>query len=186
MQALHFFIGFGALVSPLIADPFLSESGCGNHTGNGTEMVHHFRNLLRNSPIVQHNISESHTPAEPGGEDSNVHYAFWIMALINVRRPRLHRCDRQPFSLTNNLNVPLPPPPPTPQLPVPVAVLFLMYREHLIPCCPGGSPRLLDKDELAMENQQGAEGPEAEQSEHSAGGQNQAEVAISSGRLALG
>lgn len=85
-QALHFFIGFGALVSPLIADPFLSESGCGNHTGNSTEMLHHFRSLLRNSPIAQHNISDSHSPGEPGEEDSNVHYAFWIMALINVRQ----------------------------------------------------------------------------------------------------
>lgn len=56
------------------------------------------------------------------------------------------------------------------QLPVPIAVLFLMYREKLIPCCPGDTPRLLDKDELAMENQQGAEGPDVEQSEHGAGG----------------
>ncbi|KAK9514983.1 hypothetical protein VZT92_025661 [Zoarces viviparus] len=135
LQALHFFIGFGALVSPLIADPFLSETGCGNHTGNETEIMLHHRNLLRNSPIAAHNINESSLPHE-GGE-SNVHYAFWIMALIN--------------------------------LPVPLAVLFLMYREQLLPCCPG-TPRLLDKDELAMENQQGAEGSEGEQKEHAAGG----------------
>lgn len=45
-----------------------------------------------------------------------------------------------------------------------------MYREQLIPCCPSGTPRLLDKDELAMESQQGAEGPEVEQKEHEAGG----------------
>lgn len=76
----------------------------------------------------------------------------------------------------NNLNFLAPP-----QLPVPVAVLFLMYREHLIPCCPGGTPRLLDKDELAMESQQGAEGPDAEQTQHSAGGQTKAEVVISYG-----
>uniref|UniRef100_A0A3B5AR19 Major facilitator superfamily domain-containing protein 4A n=1 Tax=Stegastes partitus TaxID=144197 RepID=A0A3B5AR19_9TELE len=126
LQALHFFIGFGALVSPLIADPFLSETGCGNHTGNGTEIIHHFRNMLRNSPIAEHNITHSHLSHEGGEEESSVHYAFWIMALIN--------------------------------LPVPIAVLFLMYREQLIPCCPSGTPRLLDKDELAMENQQGAEG----------------------------
>ncbi|KAM6925340.1 major facilitator superfamily domain-containing protein 4B [Xenentodon cancila] len=137
LQALHFFIGFGALVSPLIADPFLSESGCGNHTENGTEIMHHFRNMLRHSTIVVHNITQSGLPHE-GGEESNVHYAFWIMALIN--------------------------------LPVPLAVLFLMYREQLIPCCPSGTPRLLDKDELAMENQQGAEGPETEQKENEAGG----------------
>lgn len=45
-----------------------------------------------------------------------------------------------------------------------------MYREQLIPCCPSGTPRLLDKDELAMESQQGAEGPEVEQKEHEVGG----------------
>ncbi|KAM3871935.1 major facilitator superfamily domain-containing protein 4B [Diretmus argenteus] len=138
LQALHFFIGFGALVSPLIADPFLSETGCGNHTGNGTEIMHHFRNLLRNSPIAEHNITQSHLPQVAGEEESIVHYAFWIMALIN--------------------------------LPVPIAVLFLMYREQLIPCCQSGPPRLLDKDELAMENQQGAEGSDTEQKEQEAGG----------------
>ncbi|XP_017265097.1 major facilitator superfamily domain-containing protein 4B [Kryptolebias marmoratus] len=141
LQALHFFIGFGALVSPLIADPFLSESGCGNHTGNETEIIHHFRNMLRNSLIAEHNITQSSHPHEAGEaevEGSSVHYAFWIMALIN--------------------------------LPVPLAVLFLMYREQLIPCCTSGPPRLLDKDELAMENQQGAEGPDSEQKEHEVGG----------------
>ena len=60
-----------------------------------------------------------------------------------------------------------------PQLPVPIAVLFLMYREQLLPCCPSGTPRLLDKDELAMETQQGAEGPDAEQKEHEAGGKGE-------------
>lgn len=45
-----------------------------------------------------------------------------------------------------------------------------MYREQLIPCCPSGTPRLLDKDELAMETQQGAEGPDVEQKNHEAGG----------------
>ncbi|XP_047462637.1 major facilitator superfamily domain-containing protein 4B [Mugil cephalus] len=138
LQALHFFIGFGALVSPLIADPFLSESGCGNHTGNETATMHHFRNMLRNSPIAEHNITTDPLPHEGAKEESIVQYAFWIMALIN--------------------------------LPVPIAVLFLMYREQLIPCCPSGTPRLLDKDELAMENQQGAEGPDVEQKEHEAGG----------------
>uniref|UniRef100_A0A3B4GIU9 Major facilitator superfamily domain-containing protein 4A n=1 Tax=Pundamilia nyererei TaxID=303518 RepID=A0A3B4GIU9_9CICH len=126
LQALHFFIGFGALVSPLIADPFLSETGCGNHTGNETEVIHHFRSMLRNSPIVEHSIPLSNLSHGVEKEESSVHYAFWIMALIN--------------------------------LPVPIAVLYLMYREQLIPCCPSGTPRLLDKDELAMESQQGAEG----------------------------
>ncbi|KAJ3585912.1 hypothetical protein NHX12_012319 [Muraenolepis orangiensis] len=131
LQALHFFIGFGALVSPLIADPFLSESGCNNHTANGTtEVMHHFRAMLRNSPIPTHNATHGGLQAE----ESRVHYAFWIMAVIN--------------------------------LPVPLAVLFLMYREKLIPCCPNSSPALLDGDELAMENQQGA----ADTETHEAGG----------------
>lgn len=59
---------------------------------------------------------------------------------------------------------------------MPIAVLFLMYREQLIPCCPSGSPRLLDKDELAMENQQGAEGSDIEQKEHEAGGKDVKEI----------
>ncbi|XP_035015605.1 major facilitator superfamily domain-containing protein 4B [Hippoglossus stenolepis] len=135
LQALHFFIGFGALVSPLIADSFLSETGCGNHMANQTEMIHHLRSMLRNSPTAEHNITLQH---EGGGWEPSVHKAFWIMAFIN--------------------------------LPVPLAVLFLMYREQLIPCLPSSTPRLLDKDELAMENQQGAEGQEVEQKEHEAGG----------------
>ncbi|XP_027144600.1 major facilitator superfamily domain-containing protein 4B isoform X2 [Larimichthys crocea] len=100
--------------------------------------MHHFRNMLRNSPIVEHNITQSNLPHEGEEEESNVHYAFWIMALIN--------------------------------LPVPIAVLFLMYKEQLIPCCPSSTPPLLDKDELAMESQQGAEGADVEQKEHEAGG----------------
>lgn len=84
MQILHFFIGFGALVSPLIADPFLSETGCGNHTGNHTESIHHFRSMLRNSPVAVHDINQSDFLHGEGAEESSVHYAFWIMALINV------------------------------------------------------------------------------------------------------
>ncbi|XP_023847198.1 major facilitator superfamily domain-containing protein 4B isoform X1 [Salvelinus sp. IW2-2015] len=139
LQALHFFIGFGALVSPLIADPFLSETGCrvGNVTENVTEIMHHFRNTLRNSPIVMHNVSVDHLPLAEEPEESIVSYAFWIMAMIN--------------------------------LPVPMAVLFLMYQEQLIPCCRSTTPHLLDKDELAMENQ-GAEGPDTEPKDQEEGG----------------
>lgn len=55
------------------------------------------------------------------------------------------------------------------QLPVPMAVLFLMYQEQLIPCCRSTTPHLLDKDELAMENQ-GAEGPDTEPKDQEEGG----------------
>jgi len=51
-----------------------------------------------------------------------------------------------------------------------------MYREQLIPCCHGSTPRLLDKDELAMENQQGTDGPDLEQKEHESGGKHLVEA----------
>ncbi|KAG7472639.1 hypothetical protein MATL_G00110910 [Megalops atlanticus] len=135
LQALHFFIGFGALVSPLIADPFLSETNCvvGNSTENATEIMHHLRNTLSGSPA--HNVSQYTLPTE-GEVTTSVSYAFWIMALIN--------------------------------LPVPIAVFVLMYRERLIPCCGSGSPRLLDRDELAMETQ-GAGDQEPEPKEDAGG-----------------
>ncbi|KAL1249834.1 hypothetical protein QQF64_020839 [Cirrhinus molitorella] len=116
LQALHFFIGLGALVSPLIADPFVSEHCLGsNSTENATEIIHHFRSSFR-SPVI---LSENSPHSEPVEAKANVAYAFWIMALIN--------------------------------LPVPIAVFVLMYQEKLLPFCPNGTPRLLDKDELAME-----------------------------------
>ncbi|XP_027001033.1 major facilitator superfamily domain-containing protein 4B [Tachysurus fulvidraco] len=86
LQALHFFIGFGALVSPLIADPFLTEH-C--HSMNSTEdeaIMHHFRHSLAGlrSPMVL-----NHSGEHSGGVtvQSSVSYAFWIMALINLPVP---------------------------------------------------------------------------------------------------
>ncbi|KAJ8257792.1 hypothetical protein GJAV_G00189730, partial [Gymnothorax javanicus] len=126
LQALHFFIGFGALVSPLIADPFLSETNCieGNGTSNETEVMHHLRHTLSGGGAHAHNVSQFLLPME-GKVITSVSYAFWIMALIN--------------------------------LPVPIAVFVLMYRERLVPFCGSSDPRLLDRDELAMETQGGTE-----------------------------
>ncbi|XP_072571875.1 major facilitator superfamily domain-containing protein 4A isoform X2 [Paramormyrops kingsleyae] len=130
LQALHFFIGFGALVSPLIADPFLSETNCvvSNGTGNTTAMMEHLRNTLAGGPMP--NISQYQLPVE-GKVITQVSFAFWIMALIN--------------------------------LPVPIAVFMLMFREKLIPCCASGIPRLLDRDELAIEtrHESNAKDPDA-------------------------
>lgn len=86
-QVLHFFVGFGALLSPLIADPFLSEANClpTNRTANATSGGH----LLHASSVLAHH----HTGAQPwsnltltpqDGAGARVSYAFWIMALINV------------------------------------------------------------------------------------------------------
>ncbi|XP_053338979.1 major facilitator superfamily domain-containing protein 4B [Clarias gariepinus] len=85
LQALHFFIGFGALVSPLIADPFLSEHCPSMNSTENESIMHHFRHSLtglRSSMILNHS-------EHSGGvmEQSNVSYAFWIMALINLPVP---------------------------------------------------------------------------------------------------
>ncbi|XP_076862542.1 major facilitator superfamily domain-containing protein 4A isoform X2 [Brachyhypopomus gauderio] len=86
LQALHFFVGLGALVSPLIADPFLSETDCvlGNATINSSSTVRHLRNKLSGRHI--HNVSNIHFHTE-GQVLTNVSYAFWIMALINLPVP---------------------------------------------------------------------------------------------------
>ncbi|XP_062396116.1 major facilitator superfamily domain-containing protein 4B [Sardina pilchardus] len=86
LQALHFFIGFGALVSPLIADPFLSEH-CGNSTA-GEESIHFHRSSVYNIRTFNTSTAAA-TAAPPHGpeEESIVSYAFWIMAVINLPVP---------------------------------------------------------------------------------------------------
>ena len=82
-QVLHFFIGLGALVSPLVADPFLADDNC---VKNGTETssnLHHLRNSLAGKGTVLHNVSHYNLHTQ-GMVTTNISYAFWIMALINV------------------------------------------------------------------------------------------------------
>ncbi|XP_031993376.1 major facilitator superfamily domain-containing protein 4A [Hylobates moloch] len=93
LQVLHFFVGFGALLSPLIADPFLSEANClpANSTANATSRGHLFH--------VSRVLGQHHIDAKPwsnqtfpgltpkDGAGTRVSYAFWIMALINVSVP---------------------------------------------------------------------------------------------------
>ncbi|XP_051516778.1 major facilitator superfamily domain-containing protein 4B-like [Myxocyprinus asiaticus] len=87
LQVLHFFIGLGALVSPLIADPFISgHCPSRNGTENSTEIFQHFRYSLTasfRSPVILEN--SPHTG--PVEEKASVSYAFWIMALINLPVP---------------------------------------------------------------------------------------------------
>ena len=92
-QVLHFFVGFGALLSPLIADPSLSEANClpANSTANatsGSHLFHASRVLGRQHPEAQP-WSNRTLPGLPSqdGAGTRVSYAFWIMALINVSAP---------------------------------------------------------------------------------------------------
>lgn len=82
-QALHFFVGFGALLSPLIADPFLSDTNCilSNSTANASSNLPHIRKSL--VPHHPGNLSHYDLPMK-GMVVTRVSYAFWIMALINV------------------------------------------------------------------------------------------------------
>ncbi|CAG5984702.1 unnamed protein product [Menidia menidia] len=117
LQALHFFIGLGALVSPLVADPFLSDSNCvlgANWTANASSRsdLQHLRDSLAGPGAGLLNTSQYPLHTE-GLVVTRVSYAFWIMALLN--------------------------------LPVPLAVLALMSRKRLLPCS-SSSPRLLDTD----------------------------------------
>ncbi|XP_043932758.1 major facilitator superfamily domain-containing protein 4A [Protopterus annectens] len=86
LQALHFFVGFGALLSPLIVDPFLSETNCiqSNATANATRNLKHIRKTI--IPHQVHNTSAFHLEKE-GVAITQVSYAFWIMALINLPVP---------------------------------------------------------------------------------------------------
>ncbi|XP_059985614.1 major facilitator superfamily domain-containing protein 4A isoform X3 [Lagenorhynchus albirostris] len=163
LQVLHFFVGFGALLSPLIADPFLSEANClpTNRTANATSGSH----LLHASRVLAHH----HTGAQPwsnqtltpqDGAGARVSYAFWIMALINsppspngllIKIRCGLPCNVSPSSVKSFL-------PPTSLesptcLPVPMAVLYLLSKERLLTCCPQRRPLLLSADELTLETQ---------------------------------
>ncbi|KAF6075213.1 major facilitator superfamily domain containing 4A [Phyllostomus discolor] len=88
LQVLHFFVGFGALLSPLIADPFLSEEDClpANGTANATSSSH----LFHASRVLGHRSWSNGTlpgQSPPDRAGTRVSYAFWIMALINLPVP---------------------------------------------------------------------------------------------------
>nr|XP_040060010.1 major facilitator superfamily domain-containing protein 4A [Gasterosteus aculeatus aculeatus] len=120
LQALQFFSGLGALVSPLVADPFLAEDSCvlsANWTVNSSSPsdLQHLRSSMAGQGATIGNISQYPLHTE-GVVVTRVSYAFWIMALIN--------------------------------LPVPAAVLALMYHERLLPFSDN-SPRLIVRDSLS-------------------------------------
>ncbi|KAM4581773.1 major facilitator superfamily domain-containing protein 4A [Fundulus diaphanus] len=116
LQALHFFIGLGALVSPLVVDPFLADDSCvlsANWTANSSSPdLEHLRNTLAGHGAALHNTSQYPLYTD-GVVVTRVSYAFWIMAVMN--------------------------------LPVPAAVLALMFNERLV-SCSRSSPPLLDKE----------------------------------------
>ncbi|XP_011612676.2 major facilitator superfamily domain-containing protein 4A isoform X2 [Takifugu rubripes] len=86
LQSLHFFIGLGALISPLVADPFLTDDNCTLET-NRTPNYHHVQmNTSEHEAARLDQISTHGVPIE-GEAIGSVSYAFWIMALINLPVP---------------------------------------------------------------------------------------------------
>lgn len=88
-QALHCFIGLGALISPLVVDPFLDETNCtlsADWSANSS--------LPSDPDSVLFGSTNDITATLDTSQHSNyttdkllvnrVSYAFWIMALINV------------------------------------------------------------------------------------------------------
>ncbi|MEE6492198.1 hypothetical protein FKM82_016514 [Ascaphus truei] len=86
LQVLYFFLGVGALLSPLIADPFLSDTNCiqSNLTQNGSQDLEHIRNSL--IPHHPGNLSGFELPLH-GPAVTRISYAFWIIAVINLPVP---------------------------------------------------------------------------------------------------
>nr|XP_015796059.2 major facilitator superfamily domain-containing protein 4A isoform X2 [Nothobranchius furzeri] len=131
LQVLHFFTGLGALVSPLVADPFLAEDSCvlgANWTMNSSSPsdLEHLRNSLVGHGAALHNTSQYPLNVE-GVVVTRVSYAFWIMALIN--------------------------------LPVPAAVLALMYHERRL-SCSSSTTRLLHKEPRSSPTKDSSQGHE--------------------------
>ncbi|KAJ7999065.1 hypothetical protein DPEC_G00211540 [Dallia pectoralis] len=137
LQVLHFFIGLGALVSPLVADPFLADGNCvlaANTTANSSIDLDHLRSVLAGKGTSPpHNISETYQFHTEGVVTTNVSYAFWIMAIIS--------------------------------LPVPIGIYVLMTSERMFPWSRH-SPRLLDKENNSEKNQQEQNQQEQNQQGH--------------------
>ncbi|XP_059919306.1 major facilitator superfamily domain-containing protein 4A [Gadus macrocephalus] len=134
LQFLHFFIGLGALVVPLMVDPFLSD-GCflgQNLTSNGTAAApspYHPYVILEQETAWRQNSSLQLPPTERAGA-SRSGLAFWVMALVN--------------------------------LPVPLVVFILMYKKRLLPCSRTGT-HLLDRRETQEPESFSSKSPPEEQ-----------------------
>ncbi|KAL3221100.1 hypothetical protein MRX96_029657 [Rhipicephalus microplus] len=78
LQALHFFYGIGAFVSPMIAQPFLLNEDCSLFIDNSSEPMLDQEDM---------NPSGGGLPASSlaeAQEKTHIDYAFWIMALLMV------------------------------------------------------------------------------------------------------
>ncbi|XP_042231739.1 major facilitator superfamily domain-containing protein 4A-like [Homarus americanus] len=74
LQALHFFYGLGAFLSPMITEPFLLNKNC---TDQDTNNTHQLRLDLNETLEISHHLSEAKN-------NSEIQYAFWILSGLQV------------------------------------------------------------------------------------------------------
>ena len=86
-QAMHFCYGFGAFVSPLIAEPFLLNQDCssfidGKNSSDGQRFINHH--------TVKHHGNRTWfiDPLYEAQNETEVRYSFFIMAALQVRDVR--------------------------------------------------------------------------------------------------
>ncbi|XP_071527862.1 major facilitator superfamily domain-containing protein 4A-like [Panulirus ornatus] len=78
LQALHFFYGLGAFLSPMIAKPFLLNKDC---TATALNKTHnHHRLDLENAP----NMSQQIHDIQDAKNTSEIQYAFWILSSLQA------------------------------------------------------------------------------------------------------
>ncbi|XP_072176516.1 major facilitator superfamily domain-containing protein 4A-like [Diadema setosum] len=88
LQALHFCYGLGAVISPLLAEPFLLNTDCSlmvsNVSSNSSESM--LPIVVRSSSDVSSlkEILPTINSLEDAQEQTNVKYAFWIMAAFQI------------------------------------------------------------------------------------------------------
>uniref|UniRef100_A0A914WC67 Cytochrome b5 heme-binding domain-containing protein n=1 Tax=Plectus sambesii TaxID=2011161 RepID=A0A914WC67_9BILA len=84
LQALHFFYGLGAFLSPLIAEPFLKNFDCTTLIDNHTAATGWIEKAM--SGMEAENPKSVHIPGSlrEAQKDIRINDAFWIMALMQI------------------------------------------------------------------------------------------------------
>lgn len=78
LQALHFFYGLGAFLSPIVTKPFLLNEDCNN-------LVLESEDTHRMISLEAANFSEiAEGKLRDAQNNSRIEYAFWIMSAMQV------------------------------------------------------------------------------------------------------
>ncbi|KAF2353352.1 Major facilitator superfamily [Trinorchestia longiramus] len=78
LQALHFFYGLGAFLSPIVTKPFLLNEDCNGLVLNSTD-THRMIDIR-----LQNITQEAETELHHAQHDSKIEYAFWIMSCMQL------------------------------------------------------------------------------------------------------